>query len=330
MDGSILSIGTFTQPATAVNQIIQVPSNLDYLNVINYTQFAAGITNGTAVQFYWQRNMGTIGTYFGGAAGPVASWGVTAANAFTLYDPSNTTPGAPIAITNINATTGVVLTGTTTGLAVGSIIRLSNLSAASAQQYGGIDFVVTAINPATSFTITPLTPSAAIGACTGFYRIINPGLFYPRRRIISNISQAASAVVTTTVAHGYSIGQEVRFVVPQVTATTFGMIEINGLTGIITAVGSSTTFTVNINSTGFTTFAWPAAAAVPFSPAEVIPFGDDTATALSQVPPLSSLEDAVQNTGYLGMILATGALLPAGVANDVIYWQAGKAVYGGL
>lgn len=329
MDGTILSIGSFTQPGTAVNQIIQVPSNLDYLYVYNYTQMAAS-AGANGGQFYWQRGMGTIGTMLSVGAAQAVTSAVTAANAFTLYDPSVVTPGAAIAITNINATTGVVLTATTTGLAVGSIVRLSVLGAASAQQLGGVDFVVTAINPGVSFTIVPPTPSAAIGASTGFYRIIPQGLFFPRRRIISNVTAAASAVVTTTTAHGFSVGQEVRFVVPQVTATTYGMTGLDGLSGTVTAVGSTTAFTVDIDTSAMAAFAFPAAAAVPFSPAEVIPYGDDTATALVQAPPLSSLEDSVQNTGYLGMILAAGALLPAGIAADVVYWRAGKVTMGGL
>ena len=335
MAGSILSIGNFTQGATAANQIIQVPSNLDWLKIYNYTQFAAN-AGANADELYWQRGMGTIGT-FRGIAGGVAVAGITAANAFTLYDPSVETPGAAIAITNINAATGVVLTGTTTGLFVGDTIRLSNLSAASAQQLGGIDFTVSAINPGVSFTIQgyagstiPVAPTAAIGACTGFYRKIQRGLFYPRKRVISQITSAASAVVSTTVDHGYSVGMKVRFIVPSVTAIGYGITQLDGVDATITAVGGANSFTINVDTTAMGAFSFPVAAAVPFSPALVVPFGDNTATALAQVPPLSSLEDRVNNTGYLGMILATGANLPAGVANDVVYWQAGKCEFGGL
>lgn len=329
MDGTIITMGNFTQPATAVNQIIAVPSGIDYLYIYNYTQMAASAgANGGS--FYWQRGMGTNGLILSVGGAQAVTAAATAANAFTLYDPSVSTPGAAIAITNIDAATGIVLTGTTTGLAVGSIVRLNTLSAASAQQYGGLDFSVTAINPGVSFTIVPLTPSAAIGATTGFYRIQQPGLFYPKRRIISNITAANPAVVTTTVSHGFSVGQMVRFVVPQVTATRFGMTALDGLSGTITVVNSITSFTVDIDTSAMTAFAWPAAASVPFTPAEVIPYGDNTATALAQVPPLSSLEDSVQNTGYLGMILAAGALLPGGIAADVVYWRAGKVTMGGL
>lgn len=331
MDGTILSIGNFTQPAAAVDQIIQVPSGVDFLKIYNYTQLAAN-AGANADTFYWQRGMGTNGVYTAEVGG-VAVVGASAANAFEIYNPNEQnfqSVGGARAITNINNGTGIVLTANTAGLAVGSVIRLENLGAAAAQQLGGIDFRVTAINAGVSFTIVPPTPTAVIGATTGNYRIIGDALYVPRHRVLSNVTAAANAVVTTTSAHGFSIGQEVRFVVPRVSATEYGMVELDGLSGAIQTVPTATSFSVDIDSAAFSAFAFPAAANVPFSPAIVVPYGDDTATALAQVPPLSSLEDQVNNQGYLGMKLAAGALLPAGVANDVIYWQAGKASFGGL
>lgn len=323
MDGTILSQGTFTQPATAVAQTIAIPSGTDFLRVFNYTQMAAG-TSANYGDGFWQRGMGTTGLYRT-CAGVAAAF---AANSFVLYNPATATPGAAVAITNINAGTGLVLTGSTAGVVVGSMIRLSNLSVAAAQQWAGLDFQVTVVVANTSFTIVPLTPAAAIGAVTGFYRLLGTGLFYPRRRFISNITAANPGVVTTTVAHGYQVGQEVRFVVPTVTAIGFGMTQLDGTSAVVTAV-TATTFTINVDTSGFTAFGWPVGTAVPFSPAEVVPFGDDTATALAQVPQLSSLEDAVYNSAFLGMTLAPGATSPAGAAADVIYWVAGKSTLGG-
>lgn len=320
MNGSILMRGSFIQPAAAVDQIIQLPAGVDFLNVYNFTQMtaSAGANGG---QFYWQRDMGTIGILTSVDGAQAMTAGITAANAFTLFNSSDTTPGAARAITNINATTGVILTATTAGLGIGSVIRLSVLSVAAAQQYGGIDFSVTAINPGVSFTIVPLTPSAAIGACTGFYRIVNGGLYNPRRRFISNITAAVGAVVTTTVDHGFSAGQLIRFSVPAVTATTFGMTQLDGISATVLVVNNSTSFTVETDTSAMGAFAWPAAASVPFTPAEVVPFGFDSETGVT------SLVDAVDNTGFLGMILATGALLPGGVANDLVFWNAGTTSF---
>jgi hypothetical protein len=62
---------------------------------------------------------------------------------------------------------------------------------------------------------------------------------------------------------------------------------------------------------------------VPFTPAEVVPVGEDTGTALASN--LNILADATVNTGYIGLQLATGANLPAGIANQTVYWVAGKS-----
>lgn len=341
---AILSLGNFTQPAAAVNQVIAVPSNLDYLRIYNYTQYA-GNAGANANFLYWTRAMGTTGIYQG-VAGGVAVAGVTAANAFVLYTPTsaNTTLSAPIAITNINAATGVVLTATTTGLSIGSIILLSNLAAAAAQEIAGIQFTVSAINPGVSFTIQgyagttiPVNPTAGIGATAGFYRIVTPGLFYPKVRTLSNIAVInGQTTVSTTVNHGYSVGQKVRFKVPLVTAIAYGITQLDGVQATIIAANAANVgapanvFFIDTDITGFGAFSFPVAAAVPFTVAEVNPFGDDSATALAQVPALSSLQDSVYNSGFLGMTLATGANLPGGVAADVVYWEAGKVDFGGL
>lgn len=64
---------------------------------------------------------------------------------------------------------------------------------------------------------------------------------------ITNITQAASAVVTVSAPHTLQIGEAVSF------AGVVGMTQINALTGIISAI-TSTTLTVNINSSGFTAY----------------------------------------------------------------------------
>lgn len=64
---------------------------------------------------------------------------------------------------------------------------------------------------------------------------------------ITAITQAASAVVTSA-SHGLAIGDTVLF------RAVVGMTEINDLIGTVTAVGSVNSFTVNINSTGFSAY----------------------------------------------------------------------------
>jgi uncharacterized protein YjdB len=116
-----------------------------------------------------------------------------------------------------------------------------------------------------------------------------------------------------SVTHGYSVDEVVRFSVPSV----FGMTQLDGLTGKITAVNTTTnTITVDINSSAFTAFAWPAASSAPLTFAQVIPLGAEGT---------NSVSDATDNVSILGMELGAGADGPAGSASDVIYWRAGKA-----
>jgi hypothetical protein len=331
MDGTITLQGSFTQPATAVAQYIPLRSDVDYMKVYNITQSIA-VNNGSGFEFYWQRgfqndaamnvNGGLV--HYHPAGDHTMAIDRTAANAFVLYDNSANPNGALRATTGSSAAANpVVLAANTAGLvAFETIVRLDSIAAAPT--ICGIDYTVQAINAGVSFTLP--THATALGAGgAGRYRIIqyNP-LFYPRNRTVINVSQAAQAVVTTSVNHNYTIGQQVRFVVP----ANCGMTQLNGLQATIVAVsaaGALPTFTIDLDTTGFTAFQWPLLAVAPTSYANVVPIGENTATALAQVPPLSGLEDATINTGSIGMILMPGDLLPGGVAADRIYWVAGKS-----
>jgi hypothetical protein len=69
----------------------------------------------------------------------------------------------------------------------------------------------------------------------------------PTQKAITGITQAASAVVTAA-AHGLVVGNRVYF------RNVVGMTQINGLYGTVTNVGGVNTFTVDINSSGFTAY----------------------------------------------------------------------------
>ena len=73
--------------------------------------------------------------------------------------------------------------------------------------------------------------------------------FQPAMRIVTAITQANPAQVTTSFAHQYKNGLIVRLDIP----IENGMPEINGNTYVITVTGS-TTFTVPVDSTNFTPF----------------------------------------------------------------------------
>jgi hypothetical protein len=84
--------------------------------------------------------------------------------------------------------------------------------------------------------------------------LVSDPRFKPSIHLISAITQANPAAVTTQSDHDYVSGTVVRLVVPKAD----GMVEIDGMKGPIT-VTSSNSFTIPINSTAFTAFAIPGA-----------------------------------------------------------------------
>jgi len=399
MDGTILQQGSFfsnftglanpnpgnVEDAQANPTIVQIPANADWMIVRNFSQFAIagnsasyfnGVANAfTSIEYYWQRGMpaGNMLVKFYTNGGQAIQGDRVSSGGFTLYDPSGQSAGAlpllgnPVATTaSTNVTRPVVSTASTAGLSVGSIVRISNTAQTDVN---GIDFVVGAITVNTNFTLLTAsnalaTAPGAIGGA-GFYRIVNYNpLYYPRARYIVNITQAANAQVSTSVPHGLTPGQAIRFNIPAVS----GMIQLNPtsannyMVGNVVSVVDDYNITIDINTTAYTAFTWPTIAQQPSSFPQFTPVGENTALSLmspaNQVPTIAGqqiygtqsgiLADATTNTGYLGMILGAGGtgiiagvpiLGPAGsiawsalnVGNpDLMYWVAGKSSYGGL
>ncbi len=366
MDGTILSQGSFVVPATIVNRIVAIPSNCDWMEVRNFTRWGTvGGASAFPFYYYWQRGMasGAAALQYYANAGAVVNGDTIVAGGFTLYDPSGQAAGSLPLIGNAvastattNATRPVVSTASTAGIAVGTIIRMSNTAQTDVN---GIDMVVSAVTTNVSFTLLEAdnalanAPGAVGGA--GFYRIVNVDpLYYPRRRFITNITAAAAPTVSTSVPHGLTPGQIIRFSIPVLTSGAAGMVQLNGVSATITSVTNDRNFVINVDTSAMTAFAWPTIAQQPSSFPQMVPVGEDTATSLitvaAQVPSVGGLQingtqvgilaDSTVNTGFLGMLLGTGGTSvissaamtgPAGsVAGDVVFWKAGKSSFGGL
>lgn len=113
-----------------------------------------------------------------------------------------------------------------------------------------------------------------------FYANPSP-IFQPAMRLVTAITNANPAVVTTSFEHDYRTGDIVRLYVPK----WYGMRRADKLQGTIT-VTADTTFTIDIDTTGFNTFSIPAP--VPWyvsSAPHVVPVGEIN----------SNLGGAVQN-----------------------------------
>lgn len=376
MDGTILGQGSFvanktglTNPNTgvasqsnAVAQVINIPSGADWLAVRNFTQFgvvgsnAGAYFNGTAnanigLEFYWQRGMaaGSALVKYYGAASAVLYADRIASGGFTLYDPSGTATGAqpqlsaPVATTaSTNATRPVVSTANTSGVSVGTIVRIYGTAQTD---LNGLDFVVGAVTANTSFTLLTSTnalataPGAIGGA--GNYVIVNyNALFYPRRRLITNITRATNANVSTSIPHGLTPGQEIRFNIPSVSGMTQlnpdplnNYFPSNSLSNAyVVSVVDDYNFTINIDTSAYSAFTFPTIAQQPSSFPLVVPIGEDTAAALAsntaQVPTIGGqqiyntnsgiLADSTVNTGFMGMILGIGGVGSISSSNPII------------
>ena len=313
--------GKFT--ADGNSKTLKIRSDVDWIKIVNFTQNAA-TNNGYGVNYFWQKGMGTstVMDYRPAADNTLAS--NTSAASIQVIDSSSFALGANTAVAaGTNAFQPVYSTsgagGTTAGVLAGAIVRLNNTNH---NNLNGMDFSVDTVVTSTSFRLANAiaTFPGRVAGANGYYRVLAPNIeiyrmFTPSNRIIANITAAASGVVTTLVDHGYSIGQRVKFNIP----SGNGMTQLSGLTGNITAVTAST-FTIDVNTSAFTAFAFPVYGDVPFTPAMVAPIGEDTTYSGYMTAPGSTY-----NQGFIGVVLEGGTTGPGGNNTDVIYWTAGRS-----
>lgn len=298
--------GTFTSDGSEF--ILSIPSGYTEIELVNLTDWgsSAANTNVMLANGYSELPAG-YGSYNPKTSGAatIAIATMVTSNGFTFVSDSATLGiGASVALngTEVNrANPAVASTGTTTGLVTDtSVVRLFGTT--GMLQIAGMDFTVGTIVASTSFELKYLDNTGfAADATSGTYRIINAdSRFYPRSRYITAITQASSAVITLSVAHGYTAGQAVRIIVPD----EFGMTEIDGLIGNITAVttGSTNTITVDIDSSAFSAFAFPtsAIAATGVTFAQVVPVGETANSTYANV-----LADATRNQSVQGVIIGS-------------------------
>ena len=275
--------GRFTGTGSAVTLIL--PSGVDYLWVKNQTvSYAAG--GGTGAEFYWQLGMtqgrGTIYTKTA-VTGALAVAQIAANAGFYLVNSSVNIPGPSLALTGItNGNPPVVNTANTASLNNGDVVRI--FSTVGAKQLGGLDFTIDNISAGVSFELEYMARIASANPGAGtFSRIPYNPLFYPPVRYITKITQATQAIVTLSVTHEFTVGQSVRFIIPTVTAAAFGMTELNGVQATIVAIdqadadGITNTITIDQDTTGFSAFAFPLTTDPGFTPAQVVPIGENTA-----------------------------------------------------
>ncbi len=357
MAGEVITTsGTFTQPATAVTNVLNLRYSPDWLRVINLTQArAATTTTNLGIAYEWWAYMGNDNLIT--MRGLTGTTGITSTTTTTMAStngvPSVVYVDTSFPIINPIQTATVVTVGyptvitvpTTAGFYVGGTVRLTaNTAAALAGQVlqlAGLDFTVTAVNAnGTQFTIGYMPQLGASNNSIGVQFLGYPALtgFQPRNKYIvamrAEPTNLAQTTITFSTTHGYSVGQELRLYVPAVPQNPgyYSNIPLNGVEATVVAVGIAdvsgitNTVTVNMSSALFGTFLFPTTAiagAVNYQWAYAVAFGEDTAVAEGLHAPI--LQDSVIDDNMIGLILPVGPRSPGGQAGDVMLWMAGTA-----
>lgn len=311
--GQLVASGSFT--STGAAKIIPLRSDFDYFETENHTQMATTQSTGRGVMFRWYRGYADDSAFMVSKenSANTVTYEVVTSGGFTRRDTSVQAPEAAKATsgTDIAKATSVV-TVTSHGYSVGDRVRMYGTT--DMLQIAGMEFTITAVPSANSFTLGYIDMSGfAADATAGFARRIpNNPLYVPEKNYITGITAANPMVVTLSVTHNLAVNDEVRLSVP----SAFGMTQADGLVGKVTAVSTANnTITLDIDSSAFTAFAFPASSAVPFTHAHIVPFGSVA----------NGVEQALDNQAQIEMELAAGADSPAGSNNDVIYWRALKS-----
>jgi hypothetical protein len=326
---TLITQGSFT--STGVNVKIPLPSSVDYFKTVNYTQMNA--TGSVCVAGEWfngvsaandglrWRKAGSSAILIDLFSTSSASNGFTYVTSSPVVEAANASP-----ITAISQASNAVVTQTNT-YNNGDILQFYGTTGQA--QIGGMNFQISSVS-GSGYTLIGLNSSGFANAATaGSTRRVSSNLAVdPQFLYVTGISKASSAVVTCSVdpTPYYAVGMKIHFSIP----SSFGMIEMNQLTGTITAVSSAAyTLTVNIDSTAFTTFAFPTSASSPTSAlfATVAPAGSSTQqNATTGLYTGYNFDKAPFRTGQFTpfMVISGGAASPGGAANDKIIWQAYK------
>ncbi len=322
MPFTILTGDSFTSTGTGVK--IPLPSSCDYFKTWNITQLAASNPN-TVTNGQW------FGPKFGVGASAAGS-GIKTVKTTAMLDSAfsagtgftyvNSSPvveaqGAN-AITAITAASPAVVSQTNT-YSENDVLYLYNT--AGMLQIAGMPFQISTVS-GSGYTLIGLRAAGfAAPGTAGFTRRVSTfNAVEPEFLYITEVTQATQAVVRTSVdpTQHYVVGMKIHFSIPY----SFGMTQLNQLTGKILAVSAANyTVTVDIDTTAFTAFAFPASTASPTAQlfATYAPAGASTQfNPVTQVQTGYDFQKQPFRTGQFVpyLFLAGGAQSPAGAAAD--------------
>lgn len=328
MPFTIVTQQVVTQPATAVVQNVNLPSSVDYFKVINWTQ--AALSSSTAGNvFEWFKNVTPQGyalEYFRSNSTTLLQKVVTSGG--FVYQSKYPDPEA--------ALTGTTITNATP--AVASVVnsysngdRVVIYNPVGALMYSGMLFTISSVS-GSAFTLLGLNTPGSAATAFQVRRIAPASRVEPRTFYVTAVTQANPGVVTLSEAHDLVVGMKVEFTVPG----SFGMVQLNNyyqgqnLPPVITAI-TTYTITLNIDTTNYTAFAFPASSASPTTQlfATIAPAGastQQTGNPPNQVQTGYNFLNQPFRSGLFVpyMVLPVGADSPGGQANDILVCQGFK------
>lgn len=343
---SFIGAGTYTNGSSVAAVNVALSDQPDWFFVKDITNWGAQSTAANPIYSEWFSSM-QPGTYLAIGQPSSTTTGVQlyssqgSSGGFTFIDPSNPPLYATLSASSINDSTFVVAMSNTGTIAVGDYVRV--IDPVGMYQIGGLVAQVTAVSANTSITLGYVATGVAGLSVSGnassasILKFI-PGMFYPRLRQVVNITQATQAVVYFAAQNDFTPGELVDFTIP----TSYGMSQLSYLTGkssgparVLSVTNSSTqsSITINVNTTGYTAFAYPATGSIigagTASPATCYPAGSgivpyNGSATVPQSPPGTNLQDAFDNRAQYYMNIGSSAV---GVANATMQYFAFKADY---
>ena len=342
---TLITQGTFIQPATAVNQVIPLPSSCDYFKTWNYTKAIANAPTGAF-----------MGEWFGGgitANNDGIRWGKAGSTAVIVDNFQNASSNPSGGFTYITSfpQPQAALTGTTITKATAAVASVTNTysngdqvviyNAVGMEQISGMTFTISSVS-GSSFTLLGLNSSAFVTAATSFLvrRVAQSSIAYtepmaPTFLYVTAVTQAVGAQVTYSQLHNLVVGQKIEFTVP----ASFGMVQLNNFYQqankpiIVQTVIDPYNITINIDTTNYTAFALPASSLSPTAQlfATTAPAGQ--AATLNPVTQVTTGYDFVKVPFRTGlfipcMLVTAGQYSPGGQAGDTVIYQAYKCETG--
>lgn len=312
--------GSFTSDASVARQVVQVSDQPDLIVVRNRTAWGDDAAE-TSVESRWVKGMAqdSAQTLDQAVTTGILSTEAVTTNGFRVYNTFSPPTYAALATTAITAANPAVATMASTGsINVGDVVRLDNTT--GMLQVSGYDFEVSAVTLNTNITLNFDGQNEAAAATAGNVRLVIPGKHYPRRRFIvplsgaAGITQAANAVVSTSVAHDFTVGEKVRLKVP----SAYGMTEAHDKVATVTAVGTYTV-TLDLDTSGFSAFSLPTSAvyAAGVTPAEIVPVGAGPYP--SGNPPYVSTDAAFDNRDQWQIVMGSNVITSTSAVYD---WMA--------